>query len=190
MKSIIVTTLISLLLVGCGGQQSSRPSDPWFLSPATGRWQQGNGGTSINIGAVTSGAQASGIGKCEVVGGLAGAGAGALIGGEENRGIGAIVGAIVGAFAGNKYCEDSNGNVVPVGTTTKVTTNFSNEGSGAGVCRLLSDGTARLKAAPSQQVAKGQVLAVSEGGSATPKLDGEDCNAWRRRVASSLLYQG
>ncbi len=56
------------------------------------------------------------IGKCELVGGAAGAVGGALIGGEENRGIGAIIGGLVGAFAGNKYCESEQQQVQQVMT--------------------------------------------------------------------------
>ena len=73
---------------------------------------------------------------------------------------------------------------------------FSNEAVGAGVCRLRSDGSARLKADPSQVTSRGQVLAVAEKtsdqGSAQliSASPGEDCATWRRRVANQIVWKG
>lgn len=73
---------------------------------------------------------------------------------------------------------------------------FSNEGTGAGICRLISVGGIRLKADPSRVYSRGAVLATekatSESGSATvfARRSGEDCNAWRRRAGEDLVFKG
>ncbi len=212
MKSYTFAVLAGLvvLLEGCAtiGQQQQQqgrvlgPVPTQQTQPATkqevapslfqcnGRWQEGQCGTGtvVPVGSILN--TANGIGKCKVVGGLGGAGLGALAGGENHRLLGAGIGAVVGVIAGDMYCENSAGQPVGQQQPAKMEATFSNEGTGAGACRLLSDGSARLKSTPAQTVARGQVLAISEGPGAVPKLDGEDCNAWRRRTASSLLYQG
>lgn len=71
---------------------------------------------------------------------------------------------------------------------------FSNEGTGNGICRLLSNGTARLKANPSQVTVQGQVLATSQktpdAAVVLPLATGEDCAVWRRRIAPQILWMG
>lgn len=80
---------------------------PQFL--CNGVWQntQCGTGTVIPVGQVVQGAggMLDGIGKCELLGGAAGAVGGAVVGGKDNRGLGIILGGIVGAFAGHKVCE-------------------------------------------------------------------------------------
>lgn len=73
---------------------------------------------------------------------------------------------------------------------------FSGESGGPGVCRLMSDGTARTINNPTQALPRGHVIALSEktpdAGSATisPKNPEEDCTAWRFRVGHQLLWRG
>lgn len=60
------------------------------------------------------------------------------------------------------------------------------------VCRLLSDGTARLKGAPQLMLPKGFVIAQSrdtleDAGLVVPSIHGESCDQWRRRVARELV---
>lgn len=71
---------------------------------------------------------------------------------------------------------------------------FSNESTGAGVCRLLSDGNARLRSNPSQPLSRGTVLAISQNSAENAdavvmeQQDGEDCSAWRRRAAKVVVW--
>ncbi len=122
----VLLAISTLLLGGCAGgpqrpqgqavmipvQPVQQVAPPQFL--CNGRWQVGpcgsSQGTSIPVGQIMQ--AGSGIGKCELVGGGIGALGGAAVGGKEHRGVGAILGAIVGAFAGNKYCESEAQQVV------------------------------------------------------------------------------
>lgn len=64
--------------------------------------------------------------------------------------------------------------------------------TGSEVCRLLSDGTARLISAPKVVLARGTVIAIEMTDSASPQAivigrsSGEDCNMWRARVDKTL----
>lgn len=74
---------------------------------------------------------------------------------------------------------------------------FSNESTGSGLCRLLSNGTVRLKSNPGQTTSPGQVLAYSEATEDTgtvavipKKTANEDCTPWRHRAANEVVYKG
>lgn len=90
--------------------------------------------------------------------------------------------AAIAELAGSKTVTSSSSSLV-----------FSNEGTGTGVCRLRSNGFARLKSNPNQKLAEGTVLAVdqatSDSGSATviSKNPSEDCTTWRHRVAEQIV---
>jgi hypothetical protein len=81
-------------------------------------------------------------------------------------------------------------------TNRQASFQFSGEGTGEGVCRMKSDGQARLADSPEKLLTRGEVIAVSEktsdSGSAqvSPIQSGESCSAWRRRVADNLLWRG
>lgn len=121
----------TLILGGCAGtpqrqtimvpvQQTQRVTPPQELCPGRGWVDIGtcnrSSGMQIPVGQIMQ--AGSGLGTCEVVGGVGGAVGGALIGGKDHRGLGAILGAVVGAFAGNKYCE-SEQQAVPVATENR-----------------------------------------------------------------------
>ncbi len=107
-KSINVAAILILAVLAIYSPKGFSQSPPLILCNG-GYIPQGTpcggtgGGTVIPVGQI--GGMLDGIGKCELLGGAAGAVGGAVIGGKDNRGLGIILGGIVGAFAGHKVCE-------------------------------------------------------------------------------------